>query len=153
MVGKIEGKRRRVQQRMKWIDSITDSVYMNLSKLQGNGEGQRSPECLSPSGHKELETTTTPRRYSVAKDSGRDAELWWKSRSKCSVDQIHNSVRDEGHCDPLCHQEQKPHIQKNLLPPSHLQMASSFKNMLGGSFLCSERTRKIPTTRVKYQPR
>ena len=57
MVGKIEGKRRRVQQRMKWIDTITDSMYMNLSKLQGNGEGQRSPECRSPSGHKELETT------------------------------------------------------------------------------------------------
>ena len=32
-MGKIEGKRRRVQQRMKWIDSITDSVDMNLSKF------------------------------------------------------------------------------------------------------------------------
>ena len=34
MLGKIEGKRRRVGQRMRWIDSITDSVDMNLSKLQ-----------------------------------------------------------------------------------------------------------------------
>ena len=33
MLGKIEGKRRRGQQRMKWLESITDSVDMNLSKL------------------------------------------------------------------------------------------------------------------------
>ena len=34
ILGKIEGKRRRGQQRMRWLDSITDSVDMNLSKLQ-----------------------------------------------------------------------------------------------------------------------
>ena len=34
MVIKIEGKRRRGQKRMKWLDSITDSMDMNLSKLQ-----------------------------------------------------------------------------------------------------------------------
>ena len=33
MLGRIEGKRRRGQQRMRWLDSITDSVDMNLSKL------------------------------------------------------------------------------------------------------------------------
>ena len=33
MVGKIEGRRRRGQQKMKWLDSITDSMDMNLSKL------------------------------------------------------------------------------------------------------------------------
>ena len=33
MLGKIESKRRREQQRMKWLDSITDSVDMRLSKL------------------------------------------------------------------------------------------------------------------------
>ena len=32
-LGKIEGKRRRRQQRLRWLDSITDSVDMNLSKL------------------------------------------------------------------------------------------------------------------------
>ena len=33
MLGKIEGKRRRGRQRMRWLASITDSVDMNLSKL------------------------------------------------------------------------------------------------------------------------
>ena len=33
MLGKIEGKRRRGQQRMRWLDSILDSMDMNLSKL------------------------------------------------------------------------------------------------------------------------
>ena len=33
MLGKIEGKRRRGWQRMRWLDSIIDSVGMNLSKL------------------------------------------------------------------------------------------------------------------------
>ena len=34
MQGKIEGKRRRGPQRMRWLDSITDSMNMNLSKLR-----------------------------------------------------------------------------------------------------------------------
>ena len=33
LLGKIEGKRRRGQQRMRWVDGITDTVHMNLSKL------------------------------------------------------------------------------------------------------------------------
>ena len=33
MLGKIEGKKRRGQPKMKWLDTITDSVDMNLSKL------------------------------------------------------------------------------------------------------------------------
>ena len=34
MLGKIEGRRRRGQQRMRWLDSMTDSMDMSLSELQ-----------------------------------------------------------------------------------------------------------------------
>ena len=42
MLGKIEGKRRRWQQRMRWLDSITNTMDMNLSKLQEIVEDRRA---------------------------------------------------------------------------------------------------------------
>jgi len=54
MLGKIEGKRRRQQQRLRRLDGITNSADMNLSKLQ-KIVGDR--ESCSPLDHKESDTT------------------------------------------------------------------------------------------------
>ena len=56
ILGKIEGRRRRGQQRMIWLDGIKNSMDTNLSKFW-DSEGQRSLACCSPWGHKELDTT------------------------------------------------------------------------------------------------
>ena len=56
MLVKIEGKRRRDRQRVRWLDSITNSTEMNLSKLRESG-GQRSLVCCSPRGYKESDLT------------------------------------------------------------------------------------------------
>ena len=58
MLGKIEENRRRGQQRMRWLDGITDSMDMSLSKLwEMVKDRQGSLVCCSPWGHKESDMT------------------------------------------------------------------------------------------------
>ena len=48
MLGRIESRRRRGQQRIRWLDGITDSVNMSLGKVWEIVEGQGSLGCCSP---------------------------------------------------------------------------------------------------------
>ena len=57
ILGMIEGGRRRGQQRMRWLDGITNSMDMSLGELQGVGDGQGGLVCCSSWGHKESDTT------------------------------------------------------------------------------------------------
>ena len=84
MLGKIESRRRRGRQRMRWVDGIIASMDMSLRKL-GNSEGQGRLACCSPWDCKESDTTESmtwawyllERDYCLYKKT-------WESLSFCS---------------------------------------------------------------------
>ena len=48
MLGKIEGRRRRGRQRMRWLDSITEAMNMNLGKLQETVKDRKAGRVAVP---------------------------------------------------------------------------------------------------------
>ena len=57
MLENIEGRRRRVRQRMRWSDGIINSMNMEFEQIPGDSEGQARLVCCSPWGCKDLDMT------------------------------------------------------------------------------------------------
>ena len=57
MLEKIEGRRRRGWEKMRWLDGIVESMDMEFEQISGVGEGQGSLACCSPLGCKKLDVT------------------------------------------------------------------------------------------------
>ena len=57
MLGKIEGRRRRVHERRRWLNGITDAMDMNLGELQEMVRGKEACTLLSTPMDKESDTT------------------------------------------------------------------------------------------------
>ena len=76
MLGKIQGRRRRGWQRMRWLDGTTNSMGHEFDQTPGDSEGQGSLVCCSPCGHEELDTTEP------LNNNEQQAELrteWWEA--------------------------------------------------------------------------
>ena len=57
ILGKIEGRRRKGQQRIRWLDGITDSMDMSLGELRELVMDKGGLVCCGSWGHKESDTT------------------------------------------------------------------------------------------------
>jgi len=92
---KNEGRKRVGRQRMRWLDGITDSMHMSLSKPQEMvDDRQENLVCWSPLGHKELDTTKrlnsnnnrrkTENTLQCSKAKLRNCTFtWWKMKTLC----------------------------------------------------------------------
>ena len=81
MLEKREGGRRRGQQRMRWLDGITDSTDAHeFEQDPGGAEGQGGLACCDPRGPKELDTTEQLNSKTSRRETGEQLKLQLKSQ-------------------------------------------------------------------------
>ena len=88
MLAKTEGKRRRGQQRMRWLDNITDSVDMNLSQLWEMVKDRKSDMLLS--------TRSQRVRHDLATEQPQQLIVWQEYAQCIKCTQKHREKLD--HC-------------------------------------------------------
>ena len=74
MLGKIEGRRRRGRQNMRWLNDITYSMDMSLSKLRELVKDREAWHCCSPRGHKESDVPEHLNNSGVRRDGQKAGE-------------------------------------------------------------------------------
>ena len=148
MLGKIEGRRRRGWQRMRWLDGITDSMDMSLSKLRELVMDREAWPCCSPwvansqirmSDWTELKGSDFLRRHSIRInewDSLRAAEGAWESERERGIDALDSVpvAAPEGQCFCLCGPEGRwltqEHLAEQICKPSLPHPAIAFLPLL-----------------------
>ena len=92
MLGKIEGKRREGWQRMRWLDSITDSIqWHKFEQTLGDSEGQGSLVCYSPWGFaKNQIQLVTEQQQGLGSEFGETISLELNISQKSCFFQIHS---------------------------------------------------------------
>ena len=100
MLGKTEGRKRRGQQKMRWLHGITDSMDVEFEQTLGHSEGQESLACWCPGGLKELDTTewltTTTTLHLGGKNLSNLESIGQKLIQFSSVAQLYPTL-----CDPM----------------------------------------------------
>ena len=83
ILGKTEGKRRSRWQGMRWLDSVIDSMGMNLRKFKesGDSERQKNRVCSSPWGYKEHDLLTE-RQCNLIECLKKEMLRLWRNKNK-----------------------------------------------------------------------
>ena len=83
MLGKIEGRRRRGRQRMRWLDGITDSVDMSLSKLQEMvKDGEAWPVAVQGAAQHRARLVTERQQHHPAEDPALTGQWAWRQEDR-----------------------------------------------------------------------